>query len=349
MISIRGLRKIYRQGEREVVALDGIDLTVPAGAVHGIIGHSGAGKSTLVRCLTLLDRPSSGSVSIDGADLATAADRDLLQARRRIGMVFQHANLLDSRTVLGNVAFPLEVTGQGKAARADRARELLALVGLQEFENSYPAQLSGGQRQRVGIARALASDPRVLLCDEPTSALDPATTDGILELIRDLSNRLGLTVVVITHEMHVVKKICTSVSLLDSGRIVEGGALTQVASALGSRLSAALLPLPEAAWDADGQLIEVLAYGSATDVPVSTVIRDRFGLGVRILAGSVEDLAGERFAHHLVAVPDGAANGPGGVEAVVGFLQDNGYRAAQRTRTQVAAAQDTAQDLGGAQ
>ncbi|HRO31352.1 methionine ABC transporter ATP-binding protein [Citricoccus sp.] len=349
MISIRDLRKVYRQGEREVVALDGIDLTVPTGAVHGIIGHSGAGKSTLVRCLTLLDRPTSGSVSIDGSDLSTAADRDLLQARRRIGMVFQHANLLDSRTVLGNVAYPLEVTGQDKAARTARARELLGLVGLEDYESSYPSQLSGGQRQRVGIARALASDPRVLLCDEPTSALDPATTDGILELIRDLSDRLGLTVVVITHEMHVVKKICTSVSLLDRGRIVEGGALTEVASDLGSRLSAALLPLPEAALDTAGSLVEVLGQGPAADVPVSAVIKDRFGHGVRVLAGSVEDLAGVRFAHHLLALPDGADDRTDGTEAVVAFLEQNGYRAAQRTRTQVETAQGTAQDLGGAQ
>ena len=348
MISIRGLRKVYRQREREVIALDGIDLTVPTGAVHGIIGHSGAGKSTLVRCLTLLDRPTSGSVSIDGADLAQAADRDLLQARRRIGMVFQHANLLDSRTVLGNVAYPLEITGQDRSARTARARELLGLVGLQDFESSYPSQLSGGQRQRVGIARALASDPRVLLCDEPTSALDPATTDGILELIRDLSDRLGLTVVVITHEMHVVKKICTSVSLLDRGRIVEGGALTEVASTLGSRLSSALLPLPEAALDTTGALLEVLGHGSAADVPVSAVIKERFGHNVRVLAGSVEDLAGERFAHHLLALPEGLT-GAGGLDDVVAFLQQNGYQAAQRTRTQVETAQGTAQDLGGAQ
>ncbi|QCU77721.1 ATP-binding cassette domain-containing protein [Citricoccus sp. SGAir0253] len=349
MISIRGLRKVYRQGDREVVALDGIDLTVPTGSVHGIIGHSGAGKSTLVRCLTLLDRPTSGSVAIDGADLATAADRDLLQARRRIGMVFQHANLLDSRTVLANVAFPLEITGQDRAARTARARDLLALVGLEDFGDSYPAQLSGGQRQRVGIARALASDPRVLLCDEPTSALDPATTDGILELIRDLSDRLGLTVVVITHEMHVVKKICTSVSLLDRGRIVEGGDLAEVASGLGSRLSAALLPLPEAALDTAGPLVEVLGHGPNADVPVSAVIRERFGHPVRVLAGSVEDLAGQRFAHHLLALPEDAATGPDGADAVVEFLRSTGYRAEQRTRTQVETAQDTAQDLGGAQ
>lgn len=354
MISIQGLRKLYPQGSRTITALDGVDLEVPAGDVHGIIGHSGAGKSTLVRCLTLLDRPTEGSVSINGADLASVSDRDLLNARRRIGMVFQHANLLSSRTALDNVAYPLEVTGKDKTARRARAQELLSLVGLEGFENSYPAQLSGGQRQRVGIARALATEPDILLCDEPTSALDPATTDGILELIRDLSSRLGLTVLVITHEMHVVKRLCDSVSLLEAGRIVEGGPLADVASRLDHRLSAALLPLPESALDTEGTLVEVLGRGESAGIPVASLIENRFDQPVRVVAGSIEDLAGERFSHYLLSLPDpgpspAGAEAPADAAVVVDFLKEWGFQAQVRTRTQLEAAQDTAQTLGGAQ
>ena len=194
MITVTDLRKVYRQGKKEVVALDGVTLSVPKGSIHGIIGHSGAGKSTLVRCLTLLDRPTSGSVSIDGTELSSVRDSEIRAARRRIGMVFQHANLMDSRTAAGNVAHPLELVKTPKDRIRSEVAELLSLVGLEGFENAYPSQLSGGQRQRVGIARALAADPDVLLCDEPTSALDPATTDEILDLIQDLTRRLQLTV-----------------------------------------------------------------------------------------------------------------------------------------------------------
>ena len=184
MISVRELTKVYRQPTRDVVAIDDINLDIGDGEIHGIIGRSGAGKSTLVRCLTLLDRPTKGQVVVGGQDLTAVSDTQLRNARRRIGMVFQHANLLSSRTVAENVAMPLEIVNTKKAERHSRALELLELVGLQGLEDTYPAQLSGGQRQRVGIARALAADPDVLLCDEPTSALDPGTTDEILALIR---------------------------------------------------------------------------------------------------------------------------------------------------------------------
>ena len=183
MITVTDLKKVYHQGKREIRALDGVTLHVPGSSVHGIVGQSGAGKSTLVRCLAMLDRPTSGTVEINGADLTAVPAADLRAARRRLGLVFQHANLFDSRTILGNVAYPLELAGTARAERRAKARELLGLVGLADAGDAYPAQLSGGQRQRVGIARALATDPDVLLCDEPTSALDPATTDEILDLI----------------------------------------------------------------------------------------------------------------------------------------------------------------------
>ena len=262
MIEVRGLEKTFRQGAKEIRALRGVDLAVAPGRIHGIIGQSGAGKSTLVRCLTLLEPPTSGTVSVAGKDLTRESRSGLLDSRRRIGMVFQHANLFSSRTARDNVAYPLEVAGGSDAtARRARADELLALVGLEGFEGSYPAQLSGGQKQRVGIARALASDPDVLLCDEPTSALDPASTEGVLTLIEDLSRRLGLTVLVITHEMHVVKRLCHEVSLLQDGRIVQSGDLGDVASDLDSPLSAALLPLPTPHAARDQRLVEVLGPG----------------------------------------------------------------------------------------
>ena len=295
MITVTDLRKVYRQGNRDVTALDGVSLAVPRGSIHGIIGHSGAGKSTLVRCLTLLDRPTSGSVTIDGRDLTAVKDSEIRAARRRIGMVFQHANLMDSRTAAGNIAHPLELAGVARSERGSRAEELLRLVGLEGFGSAYPAQLSGGQRQRVGIARALAADPDVLLCDEPTSALDPQTTDDILDLIAELTHRLQLTVLIITHEMNVVKRICDSVSLLEAGRVVEHGPLTQVASNLDGRLAKALIPLPPTPPSPGGPVLELLFSGDTTSDPVLSNLTRRFDTDVSVLAGSVETLAGTRF------------------------------------------------------
>jgi D-methionine transport system ATP-binding protein len=301
MITVTDLRKVYRQGKKEVVALDGVTLSVPKGSIHGIIGHSGAGKSTLVRCLTLLDRPTSGAVSIDGTELSSVRDSEIRAARRRIGMVFQHANLMDSRTAAGNVAHPLELVRTPKEVIAAKVSELLSLVGLEGFENAYPSQLSGGQRQRVGIARALAADPDVLLCDEPTSALDPATTDEILDLIHDLTTRLQLTVLIITHEMNVVKRVCDSVSLLSAGRIVEHGALEEVAGNLESRLAKALLPLPPSepldSTAQGGPVIEILFAGDNAKEPILTRIAREFDIDLNVLAGSVETLGGQQFGH----------------------------------------------------
>lgn len=308
MITVTDLRKVYRQGDRAVVALDGVTLSVPKGSVHGIIGHSGAGKSTLVRCLTLLDRPTSGSVAIDGKELSNVGDRDLRSARRRIGMVFQHANLMDSRTTAQNVAFPLELVGTPKQRVQERVAELLKLVGLGDFADAYPSQLSGGQKQRVGIARALATDPDVLLCDEPTSALDPRTTDEILDLIKAVRDRLQLTVLIITHEMHVVKRACDSVSLLEAGRIVEHGGLAEVVSRLDGRLSAALLPLPGDIPDdlPAGTVLELLYSGEQAVEPVISGIARRFNTDVNVLAGSVESLGGAQFAHLRIHLPVGS-------------------------------------------
>lgn len=319
MITVTDLRKVYHQGTREVVALDGVSLQVPKGSIHGIVGHSGAGKSTLVRCLTLLDRPTSGSVNIDGKELTTVKDTEVRAARRRIGMVFQHANLLDSRTAAGNVAHPMELVRTPRNRIRDRAAELLKLVGLEGFEDAYPAQLSGGQRQRVGIARALAADPHVLLCDEPTSALDPATTSEILDLIQDLTNRLQLTVLVITHEMYVVKRICDSVSLLAKGRIVEHGPLREVAADLNGQLAKSLIPLPPAAIPGRGAVLEIWFSGRTASEPVLSTITRRFDVDVNVLAGSIETLAGSQFGRLRVQLADQAP-----VAEIMAYLRDQG-------------------------
>ncbi|WP_082699174.1 methionine ABC transporter ATP-binding protein [Arthrobacter sp. EPSL27] len=336
MITVTDLRKVYQQGKKEVVALDGVTLSVPKGSIHGIIGHSGAGKSTLVRCLTLLDRPTSGSVSIDGTELSSVKDSEIRAARRRIGMVFQHANLMDSRTAAGNVAHPLELVKTPKEQIRAKVAELLKLVGLEGFENAYPSQLSGGQRQRVGIARALAADPDVLLCDEPTSALDPATTDEILDLIQDLTRRLQLTVLIITHEMNVVKRVCGSVSLLAKGRIVEHGALQDVAGDLDSKLARALLPLPASEPLAGalqrGPVLEILFSGESAKEPVLTGVARHFDIDLNVLAGSVETLGGEQFGHLRVQLAEDAD-----ADAVLDYLHQRGIGA---KRTSTAAAPD---------
>ncbi len=238
MITTSGLTKVYRTHRsrgREVTALDGVDLHVREGEVYGVIGQSGAGKSSLIRCVNLLERPTSGTVTVAGQDLTALAGRappapgrELRQARSRIGMVFQHFNLLSSRTVQDNVELPLEILGTSGKERSRKALELLDLVGLADKAKAYPAQLSGGQKQRVGIARALAGDPKVLLSDEATSALDPETTRSILQLLRDLNRQLGLTVLLITHEMDVVKSICDSAALMEKGRIVESGTVADL-------------------------------------------------------------------------------------------------------------------------
>lgn len=321
MITVRDLRKVYTQPDREVRALDGVTLTVPAGSIHGIIGHSGAGKSTLVRCLAMLDRPTSGTISIEGRTLTSASNTELRAMRRRLGVVFQHANLFDSRTIVDNVAYPLEIQGVARVEARRRAADLLGLVGLAEAGRAHPAQLSGGQRQRVGIARALATEPSVLLCDEPTSALDPRTTDEILDLIDDLRDRLDLAVLVITHEMHVVKRICDAVSLLEAGRIVESGPLTEVIRTLDGRLSQALLGIPahDPADEAAGVLVDVLASGSDADQPVVALTSKHVGATLAIVAGSVEHLAGVTFSHLRLLVPTGTDP-----QAVVGYLRSLG-------------------------
>ncbi|WP_269934315.1 methionine ABC transporter ATP-binding protein [Serratia liquefaciens] len=228
MIVLSNVCKTFDSAQGRVVAVDDVNLTVEAGQIYGIIGYSGAGKSTLIRLLNGLETPSSGSIQVEGFDIAGAEGNALRQARLKISMVFQHFNLLWSRTVSQNIAFSMQIAGVPKAQIKPRVAELVALVGLQGREDAYPSQLSGGQKQRVGIARALANNPGVLLCDEATSALDPQTTDSILDLLLDINRKLNLTIVLITHEMHVVRKICHRVAVMVNGRIVEEGPVIDV-------------------------------------------------------------------------------------------------------------------------
>ncbi|GAX91486.1 methionine ABC transporter ATP-binding protein [Effusibacillus lacus] len=228
MIQLQDLHKHYIVGKSEVPALSGIHLSIGKGEIFGVIGHSGAGKSTLIRCMNLLEQPTSGRVIVDGVDLTSLTARELQEKRRRIGMIFQHFNLLSSATVGENIAFPLQLARRPKADIERKVAELLKLVGLEQHRDKYPAQLSGGQKQRVGIARALANDPAVLLCDEATSALDPQTTNSILALLRDINRQLGITIVLITHEMHVIRSICDRVAVIDGGQIVETGPVADV-------------------------------------------------------------------------------------------------------------------------
>ncbi|GAA4192019.1 ATP-binding cassette domain-containing protein [Streptosporangium oxazolinicum] len=270
-----------------MVAVDGVDLHVREGEIYGVLGQSGAGKSTLLRCVNLLERPTSGTVSVAGQELTGLREGDLRRARQRIGMIHQHFALLSSRTVAGNVAFPLEVMGVAKAERVRRTAELLELVGLADKAGAHPAQLSGGQKQRVGIARALAGSPPVLLSDEATSALDPGTTQSILALLKRLNRELGLTILLITHEMQVVKSICDSVAIMRDGLVEESGTIAELLSRPGSRLAAELFPLP----DPEPGHVTITFTGQAEEPVVSQVVR-KFDVDVNILGGALEEVAG---------------------------------------------------------
>ena len=243
MIALQHVSKVFAGSDKtkQVHAVDDVSLTIQDGDIFGIIGFSGAGKSTLVRCINLLERPTSGSVEVDGQELTRMSAKELRQARKKIGMIFQHFNLMPSRTIFGNVAYPLRGSGLSKEEIREKVHSLLELVGIADKENAYPSQLSGGQKQRVAIARALANDPKILLCDEATSALDPQTTKAILSLLHHLNQTLGITIVVITHEMRVIQQVCTRVAVLDGGLVQEEGRVADIFAHPASRAAKRLL------------------------------------------------------------------------------------------------------------
>ena len=339
MIHLTGVRKVYPvKGGNTVVALDGVNLHVARGSIHGIVGRSGAGKSTLIRCLTALERPTEGSVVVDGLDLATLSGKALRDARRRIGMVFQAANLLDARTASDNIGYPLKLAGVPKEQRRERVEELLDLVGLAGRGGSYPSQLSGGQRQRVGIARALADDPAVLLCDEPTSALDTESTAQILALLKQVRDIAGVTVVVITHEMAVVREICDSVTLLDHGAVAQTGTIAEVVSDPASPLARDLVPTPaveHAPAGADGSpgpgvsgtvLLDVV-FTSHPGVPTgATVLHLASSMGADVTAGTFESIGDIQVGRLALTVPSYHA------DSIIEQLRKNSIHAEVRDR-----------------
>jgi len=293
VIRLIDVHKSYRVAGREVPALHPFSLDIASGEAFGIIGLSGAGKSTLIRLINLLERPSGGRIEIDGTDLTALAEPELRAARRRIGMIFQHFNLLESRTVAANVAFPLQLAGARDPARiAQRVAALLERVGLAEHRDKYPSQLSGGQKQRVGIARALASEPSIQLCDEATSALDPQTTAAVLDLLAGIRRELGLTIVLITHEMDVVRRLADRVAVLEAGHIVEQGAVADVflhpAHPTTRRFVAAARPELPAAADMPGRLLRLSFRGTAATTPVLARIARNTGVDFNILAGRID-------------------------------------------------------------
>ncbi|MCP3135769.1 methionine ABC transporter ATP-binding protein [Pyxidicoccus xibeiensis] len=323
MIELRGISKVYGQGAREVTALRNVSLRVEYGEVFGVLGQSGAGKSTLIRCVNLLERPTAGEVRVDGRDMLSLSPGELREARQGIGMIFQHFNLFTSRTVAGNVAWPLEVAGCPREYIRERVAELLDLVGLSDKALAYPSQLSGGQKQRVGIARALAPRPRILLSDEATSALDPETTRSVLGLLRDINRQLGLTVLLITHQMDVVKAICDSVAVLEQGRLVEQGKVVDLIARPGTRLHELCYP-PFAEQAASvhpgGKRVELSLVGEHSTRPILTTLARRFGVDAWLLEGSMERVGDTRVGRLLFEL----TGPPEAVDGALGFLREQG-------------------------
>ncbi len=305
MIELQNLSKIYSSPAGDVEALRDISLRIEDGEIFGIIGLSGAGKSTLVRCINLLERPTAGRVVIDGKDLTVLPREDLLRMRRSISMIFQSFNLLEQRNVLKNVTFPLEISGVGRKAARSKAQELLKVVGLEDKAAAYPAQLSGGQKQRVAIARALATDPRYLLCDEATSALDPNTTRSILDLLRTINQTLGVTIVVITHEMKVIDQICDRVAVIDQSRIAEMGRVSEVFTNPRSQIARELiLPQGRAAIDtAGGKKIRLIFDSKVSQQPIISQMTLDCQAPVNIIFADTKEYDGVIFGHMILELP----------------------------------------------
>ena len=302
MIEIRHLDKTYPGG---VVALQDVSLTIRDGEIYGIIGLSGAGKSTLVRCINLLERPTGGEVIVDGKSLTTLSRKELLKLRQSIGMIFQSFNLLEQRTVLKNVCFPLEIAGTDKEKAKARAMELLEIVGLSDKASAYPAQLSGGQKQRVAIARALATEPRYILCDEATSALDPNTTRSILDLLKQINQTMGVTIIIITHEMKVIDQICDRVAVIDQSRIAEEGKVSEVFTNPQSDIARELiLPQDRIALDtAGGRKLRLIFGGEVTSEPIISQLVLECQAPVSILFADTKVYEGRVHGHMILELP----------------------------------------------
>ncbi|MDR2350473.1 MAG: ATP-binding cassette domain-containing protein [Deltaproteobacteria bacterium] len=323
-VQVSNLTKVFGKGKEASAVLNGIDLSVEKGEIFGVVGLSGVGKSTLVRCLNRLETPDSGSIVIGGRDILSLSEKELRLARRDMGMIFQSFNLLSGRTAFANVAFPLEVAGMSKKGIRTRVSELLEMVGLSGKAGSYPAQLSGGQKQRVGIARALANDPEILLCDEATSALDPQTTSGVLELLADIQKRLGLTVIMITHEMKVVTETCDRVAVMDEGRIVEEGPVTEVFLDPKSPVTKSFVEVIlkrnsrflENGYKPGGRLVRLRFLGDSVSSPFVSDLVYRFDVEPVILQAHVDHIKDTPFGTLLMDMRGHAENVSNALESL---------------------------------
>ena len=323
MIELKNLSKTYHAAGREIVALDGINLTIHDGEIFGIIGLSGAGKSTLVRCINLLEEPTGGEVVIDGQSLTKLPRKELLKLRQQIGMIFQGFNLLEQRNLIRNICFPLEIAGVDRKTATARAKELLKLVGLEDRGESYPSQLSGGQKQRVAIARALATNPKYLLCDEATSALDPNTTRQILDLLKEINEKLGVTIVVITHEMRVIDRICDSVAVIDSSHIAEMGKVAEVFTNPKSKIARDLIvPKDSRAISTEGgRRIRLTFNGQEkTNEPFISKMVLECGAPVNILFADTRIFEGVLHGHMVIELPNDTRE----AEKIVAWLKGSG-------------------------
>jgi D-methionine transport system ATP-binding protein len=305
MIEIKNLSKSFQTKASTVKALEDINLTVNDGEIFGIIGLSGAGKSTLVRCINLLEKPDEGAVIVNGTDLTKVSEKELRLARRNIGMIFQNFNLLEQRTAIANVCFPLEIIGVKKQEAEKRATELLEIVGLKDKAQAYPSQLSGGQKQRVAIARALATNPKYLLCDEATSALDPNTTASILELLQSINQQFGVTIIIITHEMSVIEKACDKVAVIDRSRIVEVGDVEEIFTNPQSEIARQLILPSQSKIRIDGEQkgLRLIFNGESYTEPVlSGLVRD-CGLDANVLFADIKEINGKNYGHMFLSFP----------------------------------------------
>ena len=306
MVELKHLSKIYDNGKTKVEAIRDINLTIEDGDIFGIIGLSGAGKSTLIRCINFLEKPTEGQVIFDGVDLGTISHKELLKKRQSMSMIFQSFNLLSQRTALGNICYPLEIAGVNKNQAKEKARELLKIVGLENKEKSYPVQLSGGQQQRIAIARALATNPKVLLCDEATSALDPNTTASILNLLKEINKTMGVTIIVITHEMKVIEQICNKVAVIDHSQIVEEGLVKEVFTTPKSQIAKQLiLPTNQGVPSAEGfRCLRLVFDGTSSFEPIISSLSRQCDVNVNILGANTKNIEGVAYGQMLIQLPE---------------------------------------------
>ena len=314
MIDISNVSKIFKTKNQNITAVDNVGLHVKKGEIFGVIGYSGAGKSTLIRLLNGLEQPTEGTVTVTGDEISGMSMKELRQKRQKVSMIFQHFNLLWSRTVAENISFPLEIAGVPKKQRRTRVAELIRLVGLEGRENNYPSELSGGQKQRVGIARALSNEPQVLLCDEATSALDPETTDEVLDLLVDITKKMNLTIVLITHEMHVIRKICDRAAVMENGKVVEVGPVIELFQNPQSSVTkrfvrddisdddhAVAMEEIKAAFPTS-TIVKLTFVGTRTKSPIVSQVIRNYGLDVNILSGNIKQTNQESYGHLYIAL-----------------------------------------------